>query len=93
MKVNVLVEAFDYNQWGKLNGLVSDISSDFVLLNETPFFKVKCCIDRPFLTLKNGKKGFLKKGMTVQTRFLVNRRSLFQLIYEKMDDWANPLNK
>ena len=93
MKVSVLVEAFDYNQWGKLSGWVSDISSDFVLLNETPFYKVKCRIEKPFLTLRNGKSGFLKKGMTVQTRFLVNRRSLFQLIYEKMDDWANPLNK
>jgi membrane fusion protein, peptide pheromone/bacteriocin exporter len=93
MKVSVLVEAFDYNQWGKLSGLVSDISSDFILLNETPLYKVKCCIDKPFLNLRNGKKGYLKKGMSVQTRFLVNRRSLFHLMYEKMDDWANPLNK
>jgi len=92
MKVSVLVEAFDYNQWGKLSGWVSDISSDFVLLNETPFYKVKCRLEKPFLTLRNGKKGILKKGMTVQTRFLVNRRSLFQLIYEKMNDWVNPLN-
>lgn len=93
MKVSVLVEAFDYNQWGKLNGQVSDISSDFILQNETPFYKVKCRIERPFLALRNGKRGYLKKGMTVQTRFMVNRRSLFHLIYEKMDDWANPLNR
>jgi len=92
MKVSVLVEAFDYNQWGKLSGRVSDISSDFVLLNEAPFYKVKCRIEKPFLMMRNGKKGILKKGMTVQTRFLVNRRSLFQLMYEEMDDWANPLN-
>lgn len=93
MRVNVLVEAFDYNQWGKLSGLVSDISSDFVLMDKTPCYKVKCQLEKPFLALHNGKKGYLKKGMTVQTRFLVNRRSLFHLIYEKMDDWANPLNK
>lgn len=93
MQVSILVEAFDYNQWGKLNGLVSDISSDFVLLNDAPFYKVKCRIEKPFLSLKSGKRGYLKKGMTVQTRFKVNRRSLFHLIYEKMDDWANPLNQ
>lgn len=93
MKVSILVEAFDYNQWGKLNGQVSDISSDYILQNETPFYKVKCRIERPFLALRNGKMGYLKKGMTVQTRFMVNRRSLFHLIYEKMDDWANPLNR
>lgn len=93
MRVNVLVEAFDYNQWGKLIGQVSEISSDFVLMNETPYYKVKCRIDKPYLALRNGRKVFLKKGMSVQTRFLVNRRSLFHLIYEKMDDWANPLNR
>lgn len=93
MKVSVLVEAFDYNQWGKLKAQVSDISSDFIMQNETPLYKVKCRIEQPFLTLRNGKRGYLKKGMTVQARFLVNRRSLFHLIYEKMDDWANPLNR
>lgn len=93
MQVSVLVEAFDYNQWGKLNGLISEISSDFVLWNESPCYKVKCRINKPYLSLRNGKKGYLKKGMSVQTRFLVNRRSLFHLIYEKMDDWANPSNR
>jgi membrane fusion protein, peptide pheromone/bacteriocin exporter len=93
MKVNLLAEAFDYNQWGKLKGSVSGISSDYILLNDNPFYKVKCRLEKTFLTLKNGRKGFLKKGMTVQARFLLNRRSLFQLVYEKMDDWANPMNK
>jgi membrane fusion protein, peptide pheromone/bacteriocin exporter len=92
MPVKVLAEAFNYNQWGMLSGRVSAISSDFVMVDNKACYKVKCSIERPFLSLKNGRKGFLKKGMTVQTRFLVNRRSIFQLLYEKMDDWINPAN-
>lgn len=28
--------------------------------------------------------------MTVSAHFMVTRRSLFDLLYQKMDDWANP---
>jgi len=31
-----------------------------------------------------------KKGMTLQARFIVTKRSLWQLLYDKVDDWANP---
>jgi len=32
----------------------------------------------------------LKKGMSVSARFRITRRSLFDLLYQKMDDWVNP---
>jgi hypothetical protein len=35
-------------------------------------------------------KGNLKKGMTVSAHFKLARRSLFDLLYQKMDDWVNP---
>lgn len=28
--------------------------------------------------------------MTVNTHFMITRRSLFDLLYQKMDDWVNP---
>jgi len=28
--------------------------------------------------------------MTLQARFLVTERTLFQLLYDKADDWLNP---
>jgi HlyD family secretion protein len=42
------------------------------------------------LVRKNGVTGTLKKGMYVSSRFMITERSLFDLIYQKMDDWANP---
>jgi len=88
--VRFQIDAFNYNQWGLLNGKVTDISDDIVILNQVPFFKVKCKLNLRYLQLKNGYKGQIKKGMTFSARFVVTRRSLFQLLYDKLDDWLNP---
>ncbi|RYC67239.1 MULTISPECIES: HlyD family secretion protein [Spirosoma] len=88
--VRLQVDAFNYNQWGLLTGRVIDVANDFTVTNGEPVFKVRCQLDRSYLSLANGYRGQLKKGMTVQTRFQVARRSLFQLLYDKADDWLNP---
>lgn len=90
--IRLQVDAFDYNQWGLLTGKVLDIANDFTLSEGQPVFKVRCQLDRNYLSLPNGYQGQLKKGMTVLTRFKVSRRSLFQLLYDKTDDWLNPTN-
>ena len=91
MPVNVQVESFNYNEWGTLPGKVKEISSDFLTDNQgNSFYKVKCEMEQDYLTLKNGQIGKLKKGMTVSAHFMVTRRSLFDLLYQKIDNWANP---
>ncbi|WP_234461911.1 hypothetical protein [Pedobacter segetis] len=67
-----------------------DISDDILMADKQPVFKVKCSLDQGFLKLKNGYKGKLKKGMTFNARFMVTERSLYQLLYDKVDDWVNP---
>lgn len=92
-KVNFQVSAFNYNQWGLANGKIQEIGNDIQMINNTPMFKVLCSLDQNFLQLKNGFKGQLKKGMTVNARFEITERSLFDLLYDKMDDWLNPTNQ
>lgn len=93
--VNIQLSSFDYNQWGMISGRILSVSEDVFTENGTTFFKVRCTPDKNFLQLKNGQKGYIKKGMTLQARFLVTRRTLFQLLYDHTDDWLNPnsLNK
>lgn len=86
----IQVDAFNYNQWGSLQGEIIDISDDFILADNTPVFNVKCRLNNDYLELKNGVQGKLKKGMTVNARFMIARRSLFELLYQKSDDWLNP---
>lgn len=93
MSVKIQVSSFSYNEWGTVNGKVTEISSDFLTdqSGKNTFFKVKCCIEKDYLVRKNGAKGKLKKGMTVLSHFVISERSLFDLLYQKFDDWVNPI--
>lgn len=85
------VDSYNYNQWGVVTGRVVAISNDtYSSGSQQPFFKVRCRLDQDALSLRNGYVGKLKKGMTLQARFLVTERTLFQMIYDKADDWLNP---
>lgn len=90
MKVTFQFHSFNYNQWGTGTGKVTQISANVININDLPFFKVRCSLEQKSLNLKNGYKGNLKKGMTLTGRFILIRRSLFQLLYDKTDSWLNP---
>ncbi|MGN8224742.1 HlyD family secretion protein [Gracilimonas sp. BCB1] len=90
MQARFQINAFDHNQWGSLHGSISEISNDVIVIQDQPVFLVRCKLDQDFLELPNGYKGNLKKGMTLQGRFIVTERSLFQLLYDNVDDWLNP---
>ena len=89
-KVRFQFDAFNYNQWGLLEGKVSKISEDVIVFENQPVFKVRCELPSTYLQLKTGHKGVLKKGMTLTGRFVMTRRTLFQLLFDKVDDWLNP---
>lgn len=84
------IDAFNYNQWGMASGEVTDIGRDIEWVENNPVFKVKCKIDNTKLFLKNGVSGDLTKGMTLSIQFKLTERSLFELLYDKIDDWLNP---
>ena len=93
--VRFQVDAYNYNQWGLVEGKVLDVANDFSVTNTSgqntqPVFKVRCGVNQNYLTLSNGYRGSLKKGMTLRARFVITQRSLFQLLYDKADDWLNP---
>jgi HlyD family secretion protein len=75
---------------GFATGKIPTIVNDVQMINNTPMFKVFCTLNQDFLQLKSGFKGQLKKGMLVNARFEITERTLFDLLYDKMDDWVNP---
>ncbi|MGB1394364.1 MAG: HlyD family secretion protein [Flavobacteriaceae bacterium] len=88
--VNFQIDAYNYNQWGMASGRITDIAKDIEFIDNKAVFKVYCSISAPHLTLKNGYVGSLKKGMTLTAKFKLANRSLFDLLYDKVDDWINP---
>jgi multidrug resistance efflux pump len=90
-KVKIQVDAFNYNEWGMLQGDIIDISDDMIVENgSVAYFRVKCKPEKTFLSLKNGYKAEIKKGMSLNTRILVIRRSLYHLLFDKAANWFNP---
>ena len=84
------LEAFNYNYFGVLTGRIISIDNDFTAIDNKPVFKIRCSFDNDQLHLKNGYTGQLKKGLGFQASFVVTRRSLWQLLFDKLDDWLNP---
>jgi multidrug resistance efflux pump len=88
--VQLIIDAFDYREWGTIQAAITEISDDFLVINNQPVFRIRCKLDRITLQLKNGYTGSLKKGMTFQALCLVNRKSVWQLLTGKMNKWLNP---
>ncbi|MET0299166.1 MAG: HlyD family efflux transporter periplasmic adaptor subunit, partial [Flavitalea sp.] len=89
-RVTMQIDAFDHTYFGSVNGTVSSIDNDYTIMHQSPVYKVRCTIDKNTLRLKNGYEAKLKKGLTFQARFIVAKRSVFDLLFDNIDDWLNP---
>jgi membrane fusion protein, peptide pheromone/bacteriocin exporter len=89
-KVKFQLDAFNYNQWGLLEGKVIDIDRNITIQGEQAFFKVRSSMNSTTMQLNSGYKTEVSKGMTLTTRYTITRRSLYQLLFDKVDDWLNP---
>lgn len=89
-KVKFQLDAFNYNQWGFLEGRIIDIDRNITLQGEEAFFKVRSSMNSAVMQLQSGYKTKVSKGMTLTTRYIITQRSLFQLLFDKVDDWLNP---
>ncbi|UKB85761.1 HlyD family efflux transporter periplasmic adaptor subunit [Chryseobacterium sp. MEBOG06] len=91
-KVKFQVDTYNYNQWGLLDGKVQEIDQNVKINEQTgeACFRVLCEMDKNYLELKNGYKGQIVKGMTLTARFHLIDRTLWQLLFDKADDWFNP---
>lgn len=84
------IDAYNYNYFGSVNGYIFSISDDFILIDRIPVYKVNCHFNSISLKLRNGYIGHLKKGMGFQVRFITCRRTLWQLLFDTVDDWLSP---
>lgn len=90
--VKFQMDTYNYNQWGLINGKVIDIDQNITINQQTgdAYFKVRCQMDKNYLQLKNGFRGNISKGMTFTARFYLTDRTLWQLLFDRVDDWFNP---
>jgi hypothetical protein len=89
-RVQLQIDSYNYYDWGMLNATVSDIFNDVSIVEGRPFYVAQCTLDKTFLTLKNGRQGDLIKGMTGSANFLQGKKTLWQLLFTKVNEWFNP---
>jgi HlyD family secretion protein len=90
MPVRMMIDAYDYNSWGVAAGHLISISHDATVVDHQAVYTVRASLDQDALTLRNGVRGRIQKGMSLQARFLVAERSVFDLLYDRVDSWLNP---
>ncbi len=88
----IQIDAYNYNDWGVITGEIIDVFDDIIPSpdNSYQYYMIYCSLDKDTLSLKNGYTRSAKKGMSARVRFIVTERTLFQLLYDKIDDWVNP---
>jgi len=93
--VRLQVDAYDYTWWGTLEGVVTAIGGDVIVPEGAAIPGFKVCIHpkATHLSLPNGARAELRKGLTVSTRFIVARRSVLQLLYDESGAWLNPQDR
>lgn len=93
LQVVIQVDALKYTEWGLLEARISDISDDLIVdEGQSAYFRVEFKPLKNYLSLKNNVVTELKKGMTFNARIVVTKRNLYNLLFDKMDDWLNPYN-
>ena len=89
-KCRIIVDAFDYNEWGSVEGTVSEIFDDVYEKDGLAVYKIYCDLGKDFLQLKNGMRGNLKKGMAISVSLVLAKRTLFNLVFDNINDWIDP---
>ena len=88
--VKFQIDAFNHSHWGSATGQIIRINQDISSINDLPMYKVLCSINETGLFLNKKTKGNLRKGMTLTALFFIDKRSLFQLLFDKLEDWYKP---
>ena len=88
--VTFQIDAFNHHRWGSATGKIIRINHDVSSINKLPMYKVLCSINEKNLFLNETIRGRLQKGMTLTALFFIENRSLFQLLFDELEDWLDP---
>ncbi len=88
--VQLQIDAFPYNEWGTVQGRVLSVSQDFVQVGQQIAFKAVVGLESAQLQSAAGATVNLRRGMTAQARFILQRRSLFSLLFQKSTEVFDP---
>ncbi|NCT93207.1 MAG: HlyD family efflux transporter periplasmic adaptor subunit [Chitinophagaceae bacterium] len=87
--VSLRVDAYDPRVFGVLQGRVWSMDHDAVLVQGKPLFRVRCTLDQSYLQSPSGQRHYIKYGWSLQARFLLTRKTLWQLLTGRVYEWLH----
>jgi multidrug resistance efflux pump len=93
--VRLQLDGYPGTAWRTFEGVVARIGGDSLPADRSgaPVFQVLIRPLRTSLSLPNGARAELRKGLTLSARFVVARRSLLHLLYDEAGAWLNPQDR
>lgn len=88
--VKFQIDAFPHHQWGLASGKILHINYDLTMVQNTPMFKVICSLNETSLFLSKSVHGNLQKGMTLAAKFILAKRTVFQLMFDSSNASNQP---
>ncbi len=84
-RATIQYDAFPYSDWGMATGTVVGIVNRPVMIGSRAMFKVTLQSGDRSLRLPDGRSGVVVSGMGADVRFIVNRKSLMNLVFQKAE--------
>lgn len=83
-KVKFRINAFQHRHWGLASGHIIGIYRNLVKINDLHMYRILCSLDETSLFLNKTTMANLQKGMALTARFLQEKKSLLQLLFDSL---------
>lgn len=83
-KVKFRIHAFKQGYWGLASGHIIVIYRNLVKINDLHMYRILCSLDETNLFLNRTTMANLQKGMALTARFLLEKKSLLQLLFDSL---------
>lgn len=90
MAARVIVDGYDAQEWGGVDGMVSSIAGDYTISDGRAVFRVRVRLVAAALRRADGTSVALGKGLRCQVRFRLGNRSLIELVRRRATEWFDP---
>ena len=91
MKIKLSIDALPNSEYGYLTGTITNISQDVKVNSENTYgyYLIEAIVDNSALYDKNGDSAELKSGMVGQAKIIVDEKSIFRFVMEKLNLWVS----
>ncbi len=93
MRARIKIRGLDYQYFGWLEGNIVSVDAQYEMQGNMPSYRIICSLPSRQLSLSNGFTVHLQKGMQAELRIVLTRRNIGQLLFDRFENWLDPVKK